>query len=323
MVKRFTRRVMIVASGCVASEVVFPLWSPAEANPTWLASPRHFDTKLRLGVIADLHGGLAVDAASRLNVFLDSMSRKDCDALVQLGDFAFPNAKHQEYADRLNAAHQRVIHVIGNHEFDFGLKREDCYRAWGINASYYACDLKGIRILVLDGNESGSPVYRGGYPSFIGDEQLAWLEKQLSTCSSPVLILSHQPLAGTSAIDNASKVQGILSSHRSKVALCVNGHSHVDQLVRINGVNYLHHNSASYFWVGGKERMAYYADALFSTLDIDFQKGTVKISARQSRWSDQSPKQLGYFGSGDRPSEAIVVPEIRKRMVACDCLTAD
>ena len=45
---------------------------------------------IRLGLIADLHGGLANDAASRLDCFVESMKQKDCDAVLQMGDFAFP-----------------------------------------------------------------------------------------------------------------------------------------------------------------------------------------------------------------------------------------
>ena len=90
---------------------------------------------VKLGVIADLHGGLAVDAEHRLNEFLRSMKSAKVDALVQLGDFAFPNAKHQRFADRLNNASDSVIHVIGSHEFDYGLKRNDCFKAWGSSSA--------------------------------------------------------------------------------------------------------------------------------------------------------------------------------------------
>ena len=119
---------------------------------------------------------------------------------MQLGDFAFPNHKHQVYADKFNAAHDRTIHVIGNHEFDYGLTRADCFKAWGIDTSYYRQDIGGLRVLVLDGNEKGSPTHRGGYPSYIGQQQQAWIARELEDADKPILILSHQPLAGTSAI---------------------------------------------------------------------------------------------------------------------------
>lgn len=322
MENTITRRALVSLAGCAASQLVFPLNSPTQGQPVFNSVSNELTGKVRLGVIADLHGGLAVDASSRLDAFLESMEKNGCDALIQLGDFAFPNPKHQDFADRLNAAHKHVIHVIGNHEFDFGLKRADCYRAWGIQSSYYQYDIKGVRILVLDGNEKGSPTHGGGYPSYIGEAQLKWLEKQLRESPLPVIVLSHQPLAGPSTINNSKQIQDLLAVYKKKVALCVNGHSHLDALFQVKGVSYLHHNSASYFWVGGKERMAYYDKPLFSVLELDFERGLAKMSACTGQWKTQSPKQMGYFQSENRPSEEMVVPEIRGRGIPCESLSA-
>ena len=275
-------------------------------------SPRQ---PVRLGMIADLHGGLAVDAMARLDTFLSAMQKQPCHALVQMGDFAYPNAKHQPFADKFNAAHEQRIHVIGNHEFDHGLGRTDCYSAWGIQASFYRRDVQGLRLLVLDGNDTGSPTHRGGYPSFIGDRQKQWLDRELRSSDRPVLILSHQPRAGTSAINNAKEIQSLLAKHRSKVVACFNGHSHVDSLVQIDGVSYLHLNSASYFWVGGKTRMAYYSKSLFTTVTIDPESASLRVEASHAEWKEQSPKELGYFESKNRPPESIVTPQIRGRKI--------
>lgn len=201
------------------------------------ASLRTANSPIRLGVIADLHGGLAVDADERLDAFLDAMADKDCHALIQLGDFAYPNQKHQSYADKFNAAHDSTIHVIGNHEFDLGLTRADCQKAWGIESAYYSRDLDGLRLLVLDGNEKGSPDYQGGYHSYVGNQQKNWLAAELKATDRPVVILSHQPLAGDSAIDNATEIQQLLTQHKDKIVLCINGHSHVDSLLQVDGVN--------------------------------------------------------------------------------------
>lgn len=271
---------------------------------------------IRFGVIADLHGGLAFDAMSRLDAFLAAMRGQACDALIQMGDFAYPNAKHQEFADKFNAANRQTIHVIGNHEFDFGLKRSDCYDAWGIEASYYRKDIAGLRVLVLDGNDKGSPSHRGGYPSFIGDEQTKWLDQELKATDKPVLILSHQPLAGPSAINNAAEIQALLSDNQTKIVACLNGHSHIDSLLQIDGVSYLHINSASYFWVGGKTRMAYYSKPLFTSVTVDPKAATIRIAATQSQWKDKSPKEIGYFEGKNRPPESAVTPQIRERKIS-------
>ena len=306
--KNINRRTTLATFGAIGASMTLP--SLALAN-----SPRD-GSHIKLGVIADLHGGLAVDAAARLDSFLKAMSTEKCDALVQLGDFAFPNEKHQAYADSFNAAHDETIHVIGNHEFDFGLERTDCFKAWGIDASYYRHDIRELRILVLDGNEKGSPTSRGGYPSYIGPQQQEWLKRELEASDKPILVLSHQPLAGSSAIDNAAEVQRLLAKHVSKIVACLNGHSHVDSLVQISGVPYLHINSASYYWVGGETPMAYYTDPLFTTITIDPATATLDVSAASSTWKGKSPKQIGYFEAKHRPPESIVTPQIRPHHVS-------
>ena len=249
------------------------------------------------------------------------MAEEECDALVQLGDFAYPNAEHQRFADKFNAAHSRTLHVIGNHEFDYKLTREDCYRAWGIEKSYYGYDLGEIRVLVLDGNDRGSPTHGGGYPSYVGEPQQQWLEQELQQATRPILILSHQPLAGTSCIDNAREIQELLARYRAKILLCLNGHSHVDSLRVEQGVAYLHINSASYYWVGGETRMAYYEDPLFSVVTIDPTSATIHVSGKTSQWKAESPKQLGYFQRETAPPEAIVTPQIRSHHVSPTELT--
>jgi len=304
-----TRRTALKTIGATiaASCASFSLPVPAQI----FASDRWKKT-VRLGVIADLHGGLAVDAEARLDAFLGAMQRLETDALVQLGDFAFPDQKHKMFADKFNAAHENTIHVIGNHEFDFNLTREDCFKAWGIESAYYRRDLDSLRLLVLDGNETGSPT-QSGYPSYIGASQKEWLEAELKAADRPLLILSHQPLAGPSAIQNATEIQRLISRYRETVLLCINGHSHVDSLLQVEGVNYLHINSASYFWVGGKTRMAYYKKPLFTTLTIDPKKSQVTIEPSSSSWKGDSPADIGYFDRDHASPETIIVPAIRER----------
>lgn len=302
---KLTRRAMLRAVG--ASTLTLPL-------PTrWMAKPSRDKNVVRMGMIADLHGGLAIDARQRLDDFLAAMKTTKCDALVQMGDFAYPNKKHQEFADKFNAAHDQTIHVIGNHEFDYGLKRSDCFKAWGIESAYYRRDLKGLRLLVLDGNETGSPTHQGGYPSYVGPKQQEWLKSELEAADRPVIILSHQPLAGRIAINNATEIQRLLGEFRDKILICFNGHSHVDSLQQVSGVSYLHVNSASYYWVGGKTRMLYYKDALFTVMTVDFSKGTLTVEARSSKWQNDSPEAIGYFDRPNAPPKKIVTPEIRGR----------
>ena len=178
------------------------------------------------------------------------MRREKPHATVQLGDFALPKPENQEVVDLFNQSSAMPLHVIGNHDMDNGHTKAQCLAAWGMPARYYAKDVQGIRLLILDGNETGSPRYKGGYTSYIGPEQRAWLREELAQAKGPAIVISHQPLAGPLAVDDALEIQEILGEFADKVLLAINGHSHLDYLLRIRRVPYLHLNSASYYWVG-------------------------------------------------------------------------
>ncbi|MFD2159675.1 metallophosphoesterase family protein [Rubritalea tangerina] len=274
---------------------------------------------ITLGIITDVHIGFVSEAEKRLDAFLKEMKKERPDALVQLGDFAFPNAKYQAHADRFNAAHEHTIHAIGNHELDHGLTRDSAVKAWGIPGYYYSKEVEGIKIIVLDGNDRGSPTYssHGGYHSYIGPEQQAWLKKELDAAEQPVLIASHQPLAGTIAVDNAQEMQELLSHYQDKILLCINGHSHVDQQLEVKGIHYLHINSASYYWLGGRVRLATYKDPLFTTMTIDPKAATITLKGVKSSWAKGTPEDAGYFKDGKHADKKdIVRPEIRARRFA-------
>lgn len=272
---------------------------------------------IKIGIIADPHIGFVDDAEERFGVFMRDMEVTSPDGLLQLGDFAYPNQRFQKFADAFNAGADVTIHAIGNHDLDHSLTRQDCMKAWGILNPYYTRMVKGLRMIVLDGNEKGSPTHslHGGYPSYIGIDQQEWLEQQLTASDGPVMIVSHQPLAGRSAIDNAQDLQTIIYRHRDKVILCINGHSHVDQQIDIDGVTYLHCNSASYFWLGGKVRLAKYKDPLYATMTIDPKEKRIKVEGVQSTWLSGTPEDAGFFTGENKGLEKIVVPEIRDRVL--------
>jgi hypothetical protein len=274
---------------------------------------------LSLGVIADLHAGFVKNASVRLDEFLVEIKDKELDGLLQLGDFAFSRPEQQPLIDRFNGAHDVTLHVIGNHDIrDHGLKRSDCLKAWGMPSRYYRHDFPSMILLVLDGNDPGSPSYKGGYPSYVGKEQLDWLESQLKETTKPVIIASHQPLAGHFAVDNAKAIQQLLSRHQDRIALCINGHTHLDHHLNVGGVDYLHINSASYYWLGGKVRLATYGKALFAQLTVDLDKGEVRLQGRDSVWAKGTPEDANYFEGKNEHLRDGVRPQIRSRKLSLD-----
>ena len=284
--------------------------------------------KISLGVIADLHVDLIPDGVERLDSFLDEMTKNKPDALIQMGDFAFAKESNQKIVDRFNKAHEIALHVIGNHDTDGGLSMEHVLKSWGMKGPYFHHIVEGLHLVVLNANEKGSVKHKGGYPKFIGKSQVAWLEKTLSSLEGPVVIISHQPIAGPYAIDNAVEVQKILSKHSDKVVLAMNGHTHIDLLTEIGGVPYLHINSASYHWLGPKyahesypaevhakhSALKYtspYREALFTILTFEPKDRQIIVEKRVTQWVGKSPKELGL----KREPEGAVTPEIRARVI--------
>jgi len=287
--------------------------------------------KVKLGLIADLHQDVMHDAPKRLAVFLDAMKMAKPDGVIQMGDFAIPKKENTHVIDAFNKSHPVSLHVIGNHDTDHGFSKQQCLDAWGMEATYYSKVVKGIRLVVLDGNEKGSPTHKGGYVSYIGKKQSTWLNQVLTDSKEPIIVISHQPLAGAGAVDNAKEIQQILTKSADKVMLSICGHMHINHLVEIEGIPYLNINSASYLWVGGKykhpsyseevhkkhpyiDHTCPYKDALYTTLTIDPDQNAILIEERKTEWVGKSPKDLGMdFKDMGLDIDTHIVPAISAR----------
>ncbi len=287
---------------------------------------------VKVGIITDLHQDVIHNGSERLDAFLAHTKKINPDLILQMGDFAYPNEKNKELIDRFNNAHQTALHVIGNHDTDNGHTKEQCLSYWKMPSRYYTKEINGVCFIILDGNDKGSPTRKGGYPAYINDEQKLWLQQQLKQIDKPIIIVSHQPLAGAMAVDNSLEIQEILSAASDKILLAINGHTHIDCQLFIKNINYVHINSASYFWVGGKYKHNSYSeeihkshpwisstcpyeDALFTSLTIDPSSGTMHIEGRKSNWVGQSPEALNYVDDAKlRPGQEIA-PKISKRKI--------
>lgn len=294
------------------------------------ASLRRVATPIQLGLIADLHHDIMHDGTERLKCFQKAMAETQPDAIVQMGDFAWPSEKNQPLIDTFNADHPTILHVLGNHDIDGGYSWGEMLKAYGLERRYYAYDISGLRLIVLDGNER-SPDYRDVYPAYIGLEQATWLEHELQSHDGPIVVFSHQPIAGPSPIDNAVEIQKILNRAADKVILAVNGHTHIDTVVRVGRIAHLHVNSASYKWVGTAHAHESYSedihhqypsiqytcpyrDAIFTTLSFDPTNWAIQIQACVSQWVGQSPAELGEENPGLTDGEEIA-PRIRYRRI--------
>ena len=317
------RRDFIRTTGVVATSIILPRQV--------MAALSKIKKPIKLGMIADLHQDIMHDGPARLKAFLDAMKEEKPDALLQLGDFAYPTKKNEVVAKAFEKAHPRALHVLGNHEIDGGHTFDQVAKLWGMKGRYYTENVNGLDLVVLDCNEKPKN-HKRGYPKHIGQKQLEWLEKQLKTRKGPILVISHQPLAGPGSIDNAGEVQTLLEAAADKVLLAVNGHTHIDHVARVGKISYLHVNSASYKWVGGSHRnksypaevhsrfrwVEYtcpYRDSLFATLTIDPDNGRIEVKGRESQWVGKSPSQLAIPTKYGLTNGKEICPKIRSRQL--------
>ncbi|NQY92404.1 MAG: metallophosphoesterase, partial [Deltaproteobacteria bacterium] len=254
-------------------------------------------------------------------------------------------AATQPVIDLFEQAGPHVIHVIGNHDTDNGYTFQQVLESWKMPARHGVHDLGLIRVIVLNGNVR-PPNHSGGYPAHIGPQQLEWLSAELArTNAPPAIILCHQPLAGPWSVDDAADVQRAISAAGDQVLCVLNGHSHIDYVLRVDGVTYVHINSASYQWVGGDHRHASYEEPVhaqypsiqytcpyrdplyaFMTVDLgndakvndpisDQRVATITIEGRNSTWVGPSPAQLGKDMHPDLTDGEQIAPRIRSRVL--------
>ena len=318
-----TRRNFFEMAGVLGTSLVFP--------KCVMASLCKSGKPIKIGLIADLHHDVMHDGAQRLGAFLKAMKSEKPDAVIQLGDFAYPNSKNKSITEAFNQTHPRSLHVLGNHDVDDGHSFEQVVKLWGMRGRYYTESIESLHLIVLDGNEK-PPNHQGGYPAYIGPQQLEWLRSQLKELEGPIIIFCHQPLAGPSSIDNADQVQQILSTASEKILLTVNGHTHIDHLVRAGKIINLHINSASYYWVGGSyqhksfsdeihaafpyiQYTCPYANSLFTMLTVEPATGRVKLKGSVSQWVSKSPAELGLDSHPELTDGEEICPQIRARSV--------
>jgi len=318
--RSFIKSTLLTSCSFLLPPAILDLWAGEEQS-------------LRLGLITDLHKDIIHDPDIRLQTFLDSLKSVQPHAKIQMGDFAIPKKENQPFIDTFNQDSIPSLHVMGNHDLDEGYTKEQVIQTFGMPAAYYAQVIQGVRVLVLDGNDPGSPTSKGGYASYIGKAQQDWLNQQLEDSKEPVVVISHQPIAGIYTIDNAAEIQALLSAHASKIILALNGHAHVDQFLKVGGVSYLHLNSASYYWVGEKHshismdvtthaafpelsRTCPYAEVLFGILTLDRKKGSLTLTGRKSSWIGPSPLELGYGILSKAEQDLYLQPRISDRKIS-------
>lgn len=190
---------------------------------------------------------------------VDRMNQERLDFMIELGDFkdqdAVPNeANTLKYLSDIEAVFQKfdgpTYHVLGNHDMDGISKQQFLERVenTGIpnTKSYYSFNLKGLHLVVLDGNftKDETAYGRGNFhweDSLIPSHELLWLKDDLKQNKLPVIVFIHQMLDDSKgykqSVQNAAEVRQILE--QSGNMLCVfQGHVHEERYNLINGIHY-------------------------------------------------------------------------------------
>jgi predicted phosphodiesterase len=287
---------------------------------------------IRFGVCADVHKDVMPDADARLRTFVDRMNREPVDFIVQLGDFCRPIDMNRDFLGIWNRFKGPRYHVLGNHDTDGGFTRDQTLRFWGMPSKYYSFDIGAYHFVVLDGNDKKEGA-ASGYARYMGREQAAWLQRDLSETRSPTVIFSHQSIENVGGLENGAEIRGILERANAeagfrKVFACFSGHHHTDYDAVINGIHYIQINSMSYEWLGSKYKHARfskeieeaypwvshtapYRDSLYAIVTLQPDQ-TIRILGVESEWIAPSPQELGV---PENPGHAKSVPRISSRIL--------
>lgn len=217
---------------------------------------------LRLGVVTDPHYAELPTWTTRhyreslfkLSEAARFFDREQVDALLELGDLVNGaeenNEEHARVAEEALALYRGPrYHVLGNHDLDALSKEtfQSIVRNEGVPPAdtWYSTRIGETRLIVLDAcfKEDGAPYNAGNYhwqDTWIPQEQLDWLQRELDRESAPTLVAVHQCLNGDDAhrVKNADEVRAILSNSGQVMAV-FQGHQHQGGYEEIDGIHYV------------------------------------------------------------------------------------
>jgi Icc protein len=285
---QFSRRGLLKGLAAVGAAAATP------AIATKMSAPVQPRRALRLAHLTDIHvGDLRNSAQGFAECLAHVQNHVDAPSLILNGGdsifdaFATGAAStkrqwqifHKVYHDSCSLP---VEHCIGNHDIwgwdnrsSSATGREPHYgKHWamdelGLRSPYRSFDVAGWHFIVLDSIQRHANSQ--GYIAKLGEEQMAWLDQDLSATpvSTPVLVLSHCPILSVSAyfrfhseddggwrvpaswmhID-ARRIKDIFARHPN-VKLCLSGHEHLHGKVHYLGVAYSCNGAVSGAWWQG------------------------------------------------------------------------
>ena len=269
---------------------------------------------LRVAHLTDVHLKDKWDAPARFAHCLHHVQQQPgVDFILNGGDVVFDmNKENMDTIDtQWKLWHSTIqsdcslpIHyVLGNHDiwWNENDKGQALYgKAYSINqlqlaSPYYSFNRNGWKFILLDSVHLD--IDGTWYIGKLGDEQLAWLENELTStrATMPVCVLSHIPLlTATTMVDDQTTVNrwevlggdmhtdiaqiiSLFYKHPN-VKLCLSGHIHLRDKVVYNNVTYICNGAVSGAWWEGNKRetapgyglIDFYADGTFDEQYINY-----------------------------------------------------
>ena len=179
------------------------------------------------------------------------------------------------YSDLTQLIKAPVYNTIGNHEIfgwyeksgvprDHQLFGKKLYQSV-LGRTYYAVNLKGIKLFVLDSIEETPE--KGKYYGYVNEEQLNWLRNELSQTDTNITLIvsTHIPLLTTFSqirkgsmagnerglvVENSKEVMDLFKRHNLRLVL--QGHLHMYEDINIqNRIRFITGGAVSGRWWNG------------------------------------------------------------------------
>lgn len=277
--------------------------------------------EILFGICADVHGK---ENSWRLQKFVDEAKERNADFIIQLGDFALPNADGQVLLDVWNQFDGPRYHVLGNHDLEHYEGKQAIVDFLGMPNNYYSFDMGPYHFVVLDTNyckEGGQYIDYNKNNCFsscyISDEQLKWLAQDLDATDKRCFLFTHATISqGQWTIYNTHQFRDVVwyaneKAGFNKVTMCFSGHDHADEYLFKGGVHYVLINSISHRYIGPKymthssnveqlkqdygelKCLIPYKDPLYAFVRLK-KSGFVQIIGKQSEYVGNSPMELHW-----------------------------
>ncbi len=262
-VQQLSRRAFLQGSTLLLAAPALTSARLTELCTRKLQDPQETDSKLKLGLITDLHHADKPAAGSRhyretltkLEEAASQFAEDDPQFIVELGDLIDAADDVDTELAYLETVHSAIDQLPGEKHFVLGnhcvhtLTKDEFLSGVGQEQSHLSWDAEGWHFVVLDAcfRSDGVAYGRKNFEwtdTFIPQEQLDWLRADLEAAEAPTIVFAHQRLDVDNhyGVKNAAAVRQILESAKldgqPAVRAVFQGHSHKNDLKEHGGIPY-------------------------------------------------------------------------------------